>query len=418
MNLKKIEAIPAWVYISLLMLISAVLVFYKFSSIPQNLAFDEVDSTQLATYLGTHPFTLYSPLATGHATPYYYLILASFKLFDTTVFALRLPAALFGIINIAVFFLIIKLIFKTNYIAFIFALLLITTRWYLNFSRFSFEATFLLTLELFSIYFMFENSKHSNRIYAVISAVFAGLAFYSYLPGRIFFLVPLSYIFFMRRKTFAMYVVVLTIIIAPLVIYFTRHPDVRMSQVSVLTNNRINSLGKVSIVGQNTLKSAQMLFTKGDMNGRHNYPGKPALNIVMSLFFISGLIRIFYIKRDRYSLLFLFYIAIAIIPTLLTPLSDNPNMLRTFTALPGIIYFIGNGVIMLSQIKITGFQKPVFICIACLVLFSILYDMRTYFVFQSRVFRNAFEVNCPLEKLSKWSYTYVPKTCRVQQNEF
>src|SRR3989344_3661465 len=88
-------------------LISFLLIFYKSDLIPKNLSFDEIEFAQLAQSLDGKPHTPYTPLATGHSTLYFYIILASLKIFGITNFALRLPAALFGIASTLMFYLVL-----------------------------------------------------------------------------------------------------------------------------------------------------------------------------------------------------------------------------------------------------------------------------------------------------------------------
>src|SRR3990167_10202174 len=147
------------------LIISVVIVFYKFNQIPADLTRDEVEFTRLALSLSGEPYAPYTPLATGHSTPYFYLILASFKLFGVTPFALRLPAAMFGVLSILIFSLILKQIIPEKKYSisfynlkiplyFLASLLLVSMRWYFHFARFSFEAAFLIFLELVSVYML------------------------------------------------------------------------------------------------------------------------------------------------------------------------------------------------------------------------------------------------------------------------
>ena len=147
--------------IIILTIITSFLIFYRLTEIPKNLSFDEVEFTKLALSLDNKPYIAYSQLATGHSTLYFYILLASLKTFGINTFALRLPAAIFGILSIIIFYLILEIIFKKDkilntYYLILTTLIFLTSHWFLNFARFSFEATFLLFLELTSIYFLFE----------------------------------------------------------------------------------------------------------------------------------------------------------------------------------------------------------------------------------------------------------------------
>ena len=157
------------VLIIILTIISALFIFYRFIEIPKYLAYDEVEFTKLALSLDNKPYAPYSQLATGHSTLYFYILLASLKTFGINVFALRFPAAIFGILSVLFFYLIMKKVFKQSnnetmkqFLPFFLTLILLSSRWFLNFARFSFEATFLLFLELISIYFLLKFDEVSK----------------------------------------------------------------------------------------------------------------------------------------------------------------------------------------------------------------------------------------------------------------
>ena len=100
----------------LLLILSSLIIFFQFNEIPKKLSWDEVEFSRLALSLENKPYLPYSRLATGHSTLYFYAILASFQIFGVTNFALRFPAALFGIMNVLIFYTITKRVFsQVNY---------------------------------------------------------------------------------------------------------------------------------------------------------------------------------------------------------------------------------------------------------------------------------------------------------------
>lgn len=378
----------------LLILLSTVIIFYNFPKIPKYLFFDEVEFTKLALSLQNHTYIPYSELATGHATLYFYILSFSMKIFGISTFALRLPSAIFGIFSVIVFYLISKSSFenKKYLIPLIVTLLFFTLRWYINFARFSFEATFLLFLELTSIYFFFIFLKKKSFSSIVLSGIFAGLAFNSYYPGRIFFVLPLFFLLLNYRKHVIPFIVTFIIIISPLIFYFFTHTDQRLEQQLYFSNKKLSINQKMGIFSENVIKTAFMFDVKGDMNGRHNYTGKPALNPIMGLFFIAGLFLTIKNFNNFYNKFFLIYFFISLFPTLLTYPSENPNMLRTFTVIPSIAYFTGNTINYLLKLKINR-RKLLIGFITVLLAISIIYELRTYFVYQPAVFEDdAFKV--------------------------
>ena len=95
--------------------------------------------------------------------------------------------------------------------------------------------------------------------------------------------------------------------------------------------------------------------------------------------------------------LFLIYFFLSIFPALMTYPWENPNMLRTYTVIPAIVYFIG---LSISKIfKITK-QKYLWLIII-IIVFSSFYELRTYFKYQSTVFNQSFEIKLPSEKAIK-----------------
>lgn len=211
----------------------------------------------------------------------------------------------------------------------------------------------------------------------------------------------------------------MVILISPLIVVLGTRTDTRIEQVSVIRNRSLSPEQKVRAIGGNTLKAASMFVFQGDMNGRHNYPGKPALNPILALMMVSGLVLAVTRIRENYNVFFLSYFLMAFIPMILTNPEDNPNMLRSISVLPAIIYFIGIAIQRIVLAMREGKLRIAAIAITCLVLaLSAAYELRTYFMFQSRVMRNSFEVKCSLDDLKHTAYAYVPKNCGVKENEF
>ena len=399
----------------LLLLISSILIFFKFNLVPQNISFDEIAFTKLALSLDNSKYIPYSNLATGHSTLYFYIILVSFKIFGVTNFALRLPSAIFGILSILVFFVLLKNVLKEGinpYFSFLGAFILTTSRWFINFSRFSFEATFLLFIELLSLLFILLFIKKKNYLFIFLSGLFAGLSFLSYTPGRIFFLLPAFLLLIKKTKIkyYFFYFITFIIVSSPLTIYFVKHSDIRFQEISILSQ-KTSIYSKIKMFSENVQKTALMFNFKGDLNGRHNFPGKPSFNPILGAFFVIGLI---FTSKELFKFpnnLFLFYFILGLAPTFFTLPRDNPNMIRLFTTLPSSIYFVTYGI---KNILTTNPKKYLPYIFVGLIIMSSILEIRTYFKYQSRVFRNSFEVKCQINEV----IDKIPKRCLVSKNEF
>ncbi len=399
---------------------------YRFMEVPRNTTFDEIEFAKLAINLGTIPYTPYSFLATGHATLYFYLLLLSFKLFGVSLLALRIPAAVFGVLNPILFYAVFKRAFPKNAVLpLLLTLLFATTRWYFNFARFGFEATFLLFLELLSLYGMVrfisreeadKNAKGTGSWkWLVLSGIAAGLAYNSYQPGRIFAVIPLALFAFHNVRSFSLpsikqvlrlllpFFIPFFILILPLTIYLSIHKDTRFYQQFYPDNHEMTLEEKGEFFVRNLKSTAGIFNVRGDVNGRHNYPNKPALNPITGALFITGLIFCVLDLKNKYSTVFFMWFLISLAPTLVTYPWENPNMLRTFTAIPGVIYFIG--IVASKLLAFAGSKKRKALTLAAIaVLFAAsgIYELRTYFVHQAAVFEEAFEAGGDLQTYLKW----------------
>ena len=364
-------------------------IFYQFPFVPKNISFDELEFARLAISLIKHP-SIYSTLATGHTTPYYYFILGAFKLFGISAFSLRLPSALFGLANVFLVYSLLTKFFsqKTSFFgAFLFA----TSRWVFQFARFSFEGTYLLFWELSAILFVLEYIKNHRLRYLIGTIVTTVLTFYSYLPGRIFFIVPLYLIF--REKKLKHQGIIFLIIFAlcaiPLLL-ITNTLESRVSSLTYVTNSTIPFLTKVSFFFENIWKTVSMFAFTGDLNGRHNFPVKPALNPFITLLFFIGIIKGIhkgFLEEKKYILFYIWFL-VSLLPSFFVYPNENPHFLRTYTATVSTIFFCTLTVDYIFTLKKNSIAALLIICI----LLSSIHDVRTYFKYQTSVFKKAFEV--------------------------
>ena len=209
-------------------------------------------------------------------------------------------------------------------------IIFLTSRWFINFARFSFETTFLLLLELVSTYYFLKfyylnnttveketrivNQDKNTNQYLLVAGIFSGLSYLSYTPGRIFFLIPLYFlliniksVFFNRSKDtnnnhnnnydnkidtnknkvlaikqLLWFIVPFIIVITPLTAYLLTHQDTRVDQLFFWKNHEMTINEKVEGTFNNLKTISLMFITNGDLNGKHNYPAKPALNPIMA----------------------------------------------------------------------------------------------------------------------------------------
>jgi hypothetical protein len=182
---------------------------------------------------------------------------------------------------------------------------------------------------------------------------------------------------------------------APLQTYLFTHEDIRVNQLFFLSNPRLSIQQKSDFFVQNASKTVGMFFTKGDPNGKPNYPYKPALNPILGIFFTAGLLIAIKFSKEFENRFFLGYLILSLVPTLLVYPWENQSMLRTYTVLPSVAYFSILPFILVIQSK---FSKKTILLFAMLLLISLssIYELRTYFFYQADVFDQSFEIKKPL----------------------
>jgi len=366
----------------LIIVVSALVIFWQFPNLPQKLAFDEIEFTRLALSL-ENSFEIYSTKATGHATPYFYLLLASLRTFGINSFGLRLPAALFGLVNPLLVYLVFRFYFNKRS-ALLGSLIFATMHWVFQFSRFAFEATYLLFWELVAIYNLLAFNKNRESLHFILLTLATVIVFYSYLPGRIFFLLPLGYLVWQKfpLKTVGLYFGAFLLFAIPLLIA-SGTVENRVGSLTYL-NQPIPTSTKVTYFVTNVSKNLLMLNFSGDINGRHNYPEKPALNPFIGALFWIGIF--LGIKHKPKSRLFFLWMVLSIAATLLTIPSENPHFLRTYTITVSIVFFI-----TLTLEKLWPKPKLLEYTLIGLIILSGIYEIRTYFKYQKKIFLSAFE---------------------------
>ena len=172
----------------LIVVLSAVLRFYKFPSLPPGLSSDEA-SAGYETYAlllhGTdrwgNKFPVYFPgWGSGQNVLLSYLNIPFIKIFGLTVFAERFSNALLGLLTVIVFYAFMKKWYGTR-TALIAAFFLSTYPWHIVISRYSLESNIFPCFVLFGIASLSYcyTSKYS-RILIPFSLVFLAISFYAY----------------------------------------------------------------------------------------------------------------------------------------------------------------------------------------------------------------------------------------------
>ncbi len=385
---------------------------WQLNNIPPGLYPDEAINGNEAI---SGPGMVFYPENNGREGLFINLIALSFSIFGVSIFSIRIVPAIIGILTVLGLYLLTQEIFQntkykilnTKYIALLSSFFLAVSFWHVNFSRIEFRAILVPFLLTFGFYFLFKGFRLKKYLNLLISGLFLGLGFYTYIAYR--FVVLLLIIALIswwliykkqkQQKTFICYTLylLLTIFIValPIGIYFLENPAQffgRAAGVSILSQgNPIYNLGKSLIL------HLGMFNFYGDGNWRHNFSGSPQLLWPIGIFFLIGFIYSLYrnyksilLHRSILSEFFPFgflisWFLIMLLPGVLS-YEGIPHSLRVIGVIPSVYIFAAFGAFWLYK-KIKRFFKTKYQTIAlylCLsiILLSIAYAQFDKYFFQ------------------------------------
>jgi len=129
-----------------------------------------------------------------------YLMIPSIAVFGLNEFAARLPSAIFGILAVAVVYLLANQLFPGKKAGFWAALFLAISPWHFQFSRTAIEVNITSLLFPLGLLFFLKGSKKSRYYYLAIAAW--GINLYSYHAAKFFEPIFIFFLIFFRRRAF------------------------------------------------------------------------------------------------------------------------------------------------------------------------------------------------------------------------
>ncbi|MBL8046882.1 MAG: hypothetical protein JNL09_10085, partial [Anaerolineales bacterium] len=376
---------PRRYYLTLLLatLAGAWLRFWQLTAVPPGLHYDLAATALLGNQVafdGARP--IFIQAFTGHEVLFYYWLAAWFNLIGSSVFSLRLAAAMLGILTLpACFFAVcqfMRLLTPQDKalqftVASLATVLLAFAFFHVTFSRFGFRVITQPLVQCLALGFLFRgvsNLQFSNsqnrrigelenwRDFA-LAGIFTGLAAYTYLSARLFpfplgvFWLVLIFGAWRSRFTFyvsrfALFIASAALTFAPLGLYFLQHPEDflnRFSQVAPRT-------GEENLVWQGVQRALEMVFINGEPYARFNWPGLPLLVFPLGIFFVIGLFVIGYsLTRPPVhppsraaQLLLLVWLPFMLLPTALSVNEIFPSNVRAFGVTPLLFVFPAFGI--------------------------------------------------------------------------
>lgn len=379
-----------WVPILGLTALAAALRLIGLGAIPPGLYRDEAFNGLDALRILDGSFPLYFTANHGREPLFLYLVAGTVRVLGRTPSAVRLAAAICGILTVPATYLMTSVWFNRR-TALLSAAIISTTVWHIQLSRTGFRAV-MLPLNTAILLAAVGHAFNSGRPHHwLLTGLLYGLTLYTYTAARftpVALLVGATYLFFLGRAEriwpgalyFAFGAVVALL---PLGIYSVGHWDVvmgRSSQVSVL-NPVVNHGELWSTLGRHAVRTLGMFFIRGDTIARHNVPGRPVFTPLVGAAMMLGAIQsgIRARRGNPGSALMLVWVVVMLVPTVAA--ADAPHFLRAVGVLPPLVVLPALGLEATLQAADRHNRQLVASVLVCLVLtFSLGATVRDYFI--------------------------------------
>lgn len=328
--------------------------FYLIGEMPGGLFPDEAANGLDINLMESGHLQPFYERGNGREALFFYMLWGSVAIFDKGPWQHHIVSGLIGVLaTVFTFYLTRRLIMtghdddedeqtkaknleRATWIALLAAFIMAASSWYVVLSRTAFRANLIPLFTTLSLFFLIATYQAKSRAkrYWLAAATGASLALglYTYIAYRIFIPMVAVAVFwpmmvdlwkgfrnqvestskeYLRvpyghiKKFIApavLAVIIFAAVVAPLAHYFYTHPGSfvgRSGQVSIF-NPELNQGDLIGTLGQVTALSLKGYFTDGDLNWRHNISGEPFLSIIISPFFLIGLI-LATLKAIRYT---------------------------------------------------------------------------------------------------------------------
>ncbi|EKD90455.1 MAG: glycosyl transferase family 39 [uncultured bacterium] len=400
----------------LILIIALFLRVYKLDQIPPAISWDEAavgyNAYTIANW-GRDEWGNFLPLVfksfEDYKHPVHIYITAIFvKILGLNEFSTRLPAAIFGTLNVLLIYLLGKRFFKSELLGIITAFMLAFSPYALQFSRFNHELQFVLFFFMLGLYLFFKGLEKKN-FYLTLSFLSFGICLITYHSAKI--IVPLIFTlliilyfkelikikFYFYLGLFILLLFVGIIAFNPALLGAARikqtgfgEKDFKQTQIYQTTKNE--NLARLEIIYNQYLLHFQpkYLFESGDQNGRHSSQVVGEFYKIDLIFLVIGFLALLY-KRSKTSLIILTWALLALIPSAVA--KEAPHAARAGFMLGSFNLIAAYGLYYLINFVKVNYIKVgilIFVLGVNLVLFN------TYFTY--------YLTKYSVDKYSDWQY--------------
>jgi 4-amino-4-deoxy-L-arabinose transferase-like glycosyltransferase len=369
-----VRRIPRFFWLLVItLLIAAFLRLWQLDTLPPGLHYDEAADTIIAQQIARGDSApIFVAAYTGKEVLFFYWAAAWMKLIGPTVFAMRLAAAMLGVLTVAVTYWTTRELFASrslppaskmqvaggNFIAGLAMMFIATSFWHVLMSRLGFRSISEPLIQALALAALFRGLRLNRWGWIVIAGVLIGLNLYTYLAARLFPVAIVAIFLFLiafdrdqRRLRFAQFLVVTSmalIVFAPLGLYFLNNPSAFLTRIQQVAPQ---ALTQAPALLENIGRALGMFFISGDPYIRFNLPDRPLFSIVWGVFFFIGLItalvgvvrgRTVWRKTAYFSVIIVTFIML--LPTALAMNEITPSNLRAIGMMPLVFVFPALGI--------------------------------------------------------------------------
>ena len=351
MKKKLVNLVPIFAVI----LLALFLRVYKLGDIPPSINWDEAAVGHNAFSIANfgrdewgNVFPLVFKSFEDYKHPVHIYITSLFvKFLGLSDFSIRLPAAVFGVFNVVVIYLLVSKISKSRLFGFLASLFLAVSPYNLQFSRFNHELNFTVFFFMLGIYLFYLGLEKKNFLLPLSFASF-GISLFSYHSAKI--VVPLTVFLLLVlytkrllavRKFFLISLFVLAVFVSVIILNPNLLGTARIKQTS-FSESEIQSTALYQKTGRSLLGFIEIvatqyklhfrpkyLFISGDGNTRHSTQVVGEFYKFDAPFLAIGTLATIWlivVKRSKEAFLLAFWALIAPLPA--AAVNEAPHSAR------------------------------------------------------------------------------------------
>ncbi len=345
-----------WALVAVL-LAAATLRLVALSDVPPGPGYDELQDARLAERVLADRWAIYFPENHGQEPLYPMLEALAVRALDWSVFSIRLPAALLGVLSVLALHLVGRKLAGPR-AALLAASFYAVSFWPLAETRMALETALLPLMAGLAMLFLARGldgnpgPRWRAGLDFALAGAFLGGHVYAYTPGRVMLLLPLGLLAYLlafdratlcRRWSGLLALCLVTVLVAlPLALFLRAHPE---------AEERLDHLsGPLTALGQGDPRpvleiaaSTLGMFTlQGEPQWLYNVAGRPVFDPLTSLFFYGGLALCAVRLRRWRAGLALLWLAVGLGPAFVSPPSGS--FTHTLAAQPAVYLVLALGV--------------------------------------------------------------------------